>query len=216
MTLIIEVSCTSSGDTKRFVLEDGQSLEVGRSNEELHLFNDPRLSRRHFEVRYADGQITIKHLSRTNPTLVASDGSTDFQKVEGKRSEMGGCRIIAGSHRFVLMVEKADSVLENTMSGGEPSDLWSDVEDVHEVQDDWKVESVAPTNRTAPTPASRVKKTVKDEQPPPIPKPQRSKTNLFDDDDSPPKEARSRPPIKEPTKKVKKPFFPVTDDFFDD
>lgn len=210
MTLVIEVSCTSSRDTKRLELEDGKSLEIGRSNEELHLFNDARLSRRHFEIRYADGKIEITHLSRTNPTLVASDGSTEFKKVEGTRTENGSCRIIAGSHRFVLIVEKTDSVLEQTMSGGEPHGFWSDVDG------DSKDSVVAVDSE--PTPAGRASPTIQDHQPPKA-QPERPKSDFFDVEDAPTekKTSQSAPKsTKSPKSRTKKPFFPVADDFFDD
>lgn len=129
MTLVIDVSCKGSSQARRFVLQDRQSLEVGRSNEELKLVSDARLSRKHFSVRYEGGRIEVTHHSRTNPTLIAVEGSSDFQKVRGSQWEDRNCRLIAGSHRFVLTIEKPDSVIAPTLSGEENSDFWSDVDE---------------------------------------------------------------------------------------
>ncbi|MFK7767218.1 MAG: FHA domain-containing protein [Mariniblastus sp.] len=131
MTLVINVSCKGSAETKRFVLDENDHLDVGRGNEDLNLVVDPRLSRRHFIIRYVDNKIEIEHLSKTNPTIVASDGTGDFQKVKNVRVEEDACRIIAGSHRFVLTVEKPDSCIDKTIDVDQ-SDFWSDVDDVAE------------------------------------------------------------------------------------
>jgi hypothetical protein len=60
--------------------------------------------------------------------LVASEGSTEFNPVSGQQIESGGCRIIAGSHRFVAVVEAPDSVIEPTLSGEDQTEIWSDVD----------------------------------------------------------------------------------------
>ena len=127
MTLVVDVTCKGSDRSRRFVLEDGQELEIGRANEDLNLAADPRLSRQHFILRYLDRQIEIRHLSRTNPTMVASEGSADFKQVEGARIEENSCRIIAGSHRIVAALEEPDSVIAPTLSGEEHAEQWSDV-----------------------------------------------------------------------------------------
>lgn len=214
MTLIIEVTCTSARGSKRFVLHEGETLEIGRSNEELNLLTDARLSRRHFTVGLIHGQIEINHLSKTNPTLVASDGSGDFRKVGNTRTESGGCRVIAGSHRFVMVVEKAESVLEQTMTG-EQSDFWSDV-DGGSVD----IPDVSPPD---PIPVRRGSKTVQEHEPPSVdpqqtPKPKPMGADLFDDESSfqTPQSKSEKDPMENPSTHVKKPFFPVTDDFFDD
>ena len=213
MKLNIEVSCTSSRQKKHFALEDGMSVEVGRSHEDLHVASDPRLSRRHFRIRHADGQIEITHLSRTNPTLVASEGSKDFKKVTDTRTETGGCRIIAGSHRFVLMIEKAETGLDKTLPEGEGVegvegvDFWSDVDDGFQ-EGAPVVKTTAPANPTSPT--LRNQPSPKKAPSPP------KKRDMFDDDDLPARETQPQEKSKKPSPRVNKPFFPVADDFFDD
>lgn len=129
MTLVIDVTCRGNSYSRRLILEDGDELEVGRANEELKLTPDPQLSRRHFILKYANRQIEITHLSRTNPTLIADDGSADFQPINGRHVAVGGCRVIAGSHRFVAVVEAPDSVISPTLSGDANAQIWSDVDD---------------------------------------------------------------------------------------
>ena len=128
MTLVIDITCKGSSAGQRVLLEDGDTLNVGRANETLGLGADPRLSRKHFILRYCNREIEITHLSKTNPTLVAGEGSTDFAEVTGKQVEPHGCRIIAGSHRFVALVEAPDSIIEPTLSGEDQAEIWSDVD----------------------------------------------------------------------------------------
>ena len=127
MTLVIDITCKGSSVGQRVLLEDGETLNVGRANETLKLSADPRLSRQHFEIRYCNREIEITHLSKTNPTLVASEGSPDFVEVNAKQVEPRGCRIIAGSHRFVAVVEAPDSVIEPASSNEDQAKIWSDV-----------------------------------------------------------------------------------------
>jgi hypothetical protein len=125
MTLIIEISCRGISGTRRLELEAGQEIVVGRDNTDLLLTKDQTLSRQHFRLSYFENSITVEHLSRTNPTLVASEGSSDFKKVVDSTCELRACRIIAGSHRFVAAVETPDSA---TISG-HSHEIWSDVDE---------------------------------------------------------------------------------------
>jgi hypothetical protein len=240
MTLVIDVSCKGSSQTKRFVLNDNDVMHIGRSNEELNLASDPRLSRKHFIVRYDDGSVEIEHLSSTNPTLLAPEGSADFKKVNGTHLERASCRIIAGSHRFVLTVEKPDSVIEATLSDADHSDFWSDVDD-----DDQEPIPESPKGsnsvETLREPETRIGGSTR-----------KPVQNLFDDDSvqpagedltrprqssqprqnsqtepvvQQPESPRQTEPPKQPEPKQSepakpdsgaKPFFPITDDFFDD
>ena len=135
MTLVVDVTCKGSDRSRRFVLEDGQELEIGRANEDLNLAADPRLSRQHFILRYLDRQIEIRHLSRTNPTMVASRGCK-FTQVNGTRTEEDSCRIIAGSHQIVLTLEEPDSVIAPTFSPEEHEDRWSELDSEGGSEDD--------------------------------------------------------------------------------
>ena len=128
MTLVLDITCKGSSEGQRVLLEDGDTLEVGRANETLNLSADPRLSRKHFILRYVNREIEITHLSRTNPTLVASEGSSDFVEVTGRQVESRECRIIAGSHRFVVVVEGRETVIEPMLSGEAQAEIWSDVD----------------------------------------------------------------------------------------
>jgi len=129
VTLIIDVSCRGVDETRRLKLEDGEELLVGRDSSELVLRKDQTLSRRHFVLRYSNGSITIEHLSRTNPTLMAAEGSGEFQRIRETQTESRTCRIIAGSHRFVATLESYESA---TISG-DISEIWSDFEEPGEV-----------------------------------------------------------------------------------
>ncbi len=131
MTVIVDVSLAKSSKRRRVVLDDNDELLVGRQNEDVLLGPDQRLSRRHFSLRHVDGQVEIKHLSRTNPTLVAPDQSSDFQPVDDIRVEYDNCRIIAGSHRFVLTLEKAETLEQEMIPDIDPQSSWSDVDDSH-------------------------------------------------------------------------------------
>lgn len=104
MNLSIEIYCRGTDKTKRCQISDGDSIVFGRSNADYNLIDDPRLSRKHFSVQLSGSKIIIRHLSKTNPTLVASEGSNDFHVVEKVHEEPIGCRIIAGSHRLMLRV----------------------------------------------------------------------------------------------------------------
>lgn len=131
MTLIIDVSCRGVDQTRRLQLEEGEEIVVGRDNSELILRKDQTLSRRHFALRYANGSITVKHLSKTNPTLMASEGSSEFQRISETQIESRTCRIIAGHHRFVATLESYESA---TISG-DINEIWSDFEEQDEVQE---------------------------------------------------------------------------------
>ena len=264
MSLIVNVSCKGSTQSRRFVLDEKDVLEVGRGNDDLNLVVDPRLSRKHFEIRYVDQKIEIKHLSKTNPTMVARHGTSDFKKVQEVRVEEDACRIIAGSHRFVLTVEKPDSAVDKTMDV-DHSDFWSDVDNDESksgpVQaaativdaESGKRATGSPVRKSVPT-----LKTLPEEVDSPIsngpsetvkdggfPKPssQRAADVFSDDVDddfdemddveeaAPPEKEKGQPTVrevnnptlKEPAPKPKKnfkptpkPFFPISDDFFDD
>ena len=230
MSLVINISCTGSDETKRVVLNDGETLKIGRTNHEATLVVDPRLSRKHFMIRFIDGLIEITHLSHTNPTLVAAQGSSDFQKVKGERSESGGCRIMAGSHRFILTVSQPDSVdpmgFSDDLSAHETPDgshahFWSDVDSepshpVLEGEGAGRTDSAESRPRSRP-PAETVpiaRENLAEEK---TPHQHVTQPNVFFDDDEP-FEEDVEPPAKPPEKKpkTKKPFFPIGDDFFDD
>lgn len=234
MTLVIDVSCKGSSSGQRILLEDGETLNVGRANESLDLVADPRLSRKHFILRYCNREIEITHLSRTNPTLVASEGSTDFTEVNGKQVEASGCRIIAGSHRFVAVVEAPDSIIEPTLSGEDQAEIWSDVDSQSdgdpffdsfaESNGDSAIPDIAPAKATMPSPiidpiapsavptkpaatSNKLVFSLGDEAPQPSSASDTAKPKL-----PPAVKTSSEPSPSEPPKKI---FFPVEDDFFD-
>jgi len=236
MTLVIDITCKGASSGQRVLLEDGETLNVGRANEDLDLVADPQLSRKHFILRYCNHEIEITHLSRTNPTLVAGDGSTDFVEIAGKRVEPHGCRIIAGSHRFVAVVEAPDSIIEPTLSSDDQAEIWSDVDSegepspfcfdsFPEVNEKGKVPEEPQAGATIRNP------NIKPTPPPPALKTPTPAKPMFSVDESNPKVAEpsdasgsaepevplaSRTPAKPaPSKEDKKIFFPIEDDFFD-
>jgi hypothetical protein len=217
------------------LLEDEQTLEVGRANEKLRLASDPRLSRKHFVIRYKDRQIEITHLSRTNPTLVAVEDSPEFEPVQGKQIEERSCRIIAGSHRFVAVVEAPDSIIEPTLSGEDHDEIWSDVDAEPDPLSDSFDEPLSDPSKPVDSARATLAGANVPKSPPPSPAPQSSKP-VFSLDDSidervekPPKVAEKPSPRKEVPTEVSskdqaeeksdgfgdKPFFPIEDDFFD-
>ena len=244
MTLVIDITCKGSSDGQRVLLEDGDTLKVGRANESLGLNVDPRLSRKHFVLTYCNREIEITHLSQTNPTLVASDGSADFREVAGKQVEQSGCRIIAGSHRFVAVVEAPDSIIEPTLSGEDQAEIWSDV-DSEDQGNQFFFDSFAEPNEEAGAAESRpsqptmrsphIKPVAKNavtfqDSTPPMAIPNKSVFPIDDSgseapaaEDAPDCEPEPRPtPIKPASPKTpdhstteKKIFFPIEDDFFD-
>lgn len=127
MTAIVEISFKNSDRSKTVVLEAGDELVIGRSNEDMLMTPDPRLSRRHFLIRYRNGQVELEHLSRTNPTLVASADSRDFQKIKGSTSFVNGCRIIAGFHRFIVTLESQQTLQQSNDSEFSPASSWGDL-----------------------------------------------------------------------------------------
>ena len=228
MSLIVNISCTGSNETKRVVLNDGDALNVGRTNHEATLVVDARLSRKHFTIRYVDGRIEITHVSHTNPTLVAAQGSSDFQKVQGVRTESNGCRIMAGSHRFILNVSTPDSVppvgfsddvVAHEVSEGSHDHFWSDVdsepsEPVHAESDRRETRETSPRSRK---PVKTIPINREELAAGKSPSEHVTQPNVFFDDDEP-VEKKAVPPVKPPEKKskTKKLFFPLGDDFFDD
>ena len=151
MTLIIDVSCSGASNTGRIKLKPGDTFLVGRSNTDSSLIADARLSRKHFSIHYADDHIEITHLSRTNPTLVASEGSSNFAKVRDVIVERQSCRIIAGSHRFILTVAQPATEIANPTADAaafRPSDSVESVQIGDEQYDD------VPLARPAPPPES--------------------------------------------------------------
>jgi len=119
MTLMVDVYCKGVKASRRVELAEGEELVVGRENEGLLLKKDQTLSRRHFILSHAGNAILIKHLSQTNPTMLATESSKDFKRVQGTQQALGTCRIIAGLHRFEATVEAHTSA---TVSGS--SDSW--------------------------------------------------------------------------------------------
>jgi len=228
MSLVVNISCTGSNKTKRVVLNDGDTLNVGRTNHEATLVVDARLSRKHFTIRYVDGRIEITHLSHTNPTLVAAQNSSDFQKVKGVRTESNGCRIMAGSHRFILTVSKPDSVPPVGFSDdfdahevpeGSHDHFWSDVESEHSEPvraGDHRREPHETTPRSR-KPAETIPIKREESAAGKSPGEHVTQPNVFFDDGEP-VEKKVVPPAKPPEKKskTKKLFFPLGDDFFDD
>lgn len=230
MTLVIDVSCKGTARSRRFVLQEGQNLEVGRANEDLNLANDPRLSRRHFLIEYSDREITVTHLSRTNPTLVASEGTADFQEVDGMRIERLGCRIIAGSHRFVATVEAPESEISPTLDGQEFAEQWSDVDDAESdfqqpavelppEEDDEDLVEQQPVFEQKPTIVSRSK----DKEDRHRKLAATKHDDLFDDLAGPapdpypaPKRKDNKPEPDPPSSLPNKLHFPIADDFFED
>ena len=226
MTLVIDISCKGASSGQRILLEDGDTLNVGRANESLDLVADPRLSRKHFILRYCHREIEITHLSRTNPTLVASEGSADFVEVNGKQIEPKGCRIIAGSHRFVAVVEAPDSIIEPTLSGEDQAEIWSDVDSLSdsdpffdslaESNEDSVIPEVASGQTTIPNrnvdtitpPAAPVKPAITTNKPDNTPNEVVQKSSSADT-------AKSKPLPSPPEPPQKKIFFPLEDDFFD-
>ena len=151
MTLIIDVSCSGASNTGRIKLKTGDTFLVGRSNTDSSLIADARLSRKHFSIHYADDHIEITHLSKTNPTLVASEGSSNFAKVRDVIVERNSCRIIAGSHRFILTVAQPATEIANPTADAaafRPSDSVESVLIGDEQYDD------VPVARPAPPPES--------------------------------------------------------------
>lgn len=129
MTLIVDISYQKSDKSRRIVLEDRDELLVGRLNDQVLLTADPRMSRRHFLIRHADGEIQLEHLSKTNPTLLASENSSDFRPISGQQTQMHSCRIIAGFHRFVLTIERAETIQHSPVPEFDAITSWGDVDD---------------------------------------------------------------------------------------
>ena len=149
MTLIVDISFQKSDKSQRIVLNENDELIVGRQNERTLLSADPRLSRRHFSIRLRGGEILIEHLSKTNPTLLAPEDSSDFQPIRGRQKLAKSCRIIAGFHRFILTLEGAHSTAPT------PGDLagsgWGDVDDDRDASTPQRsAKSVPVTRRTDP------------------------------------------------------------------
>ena len=231
MTLVIDISCKGASSCQRILLEDGDALCVGRANETLDLVSDPRLSRKHFNLRYSNREIEITHLSRTNPTLVAGEGSADFIEINGKQVESSSCRIIAGSHRFVVTLEAPDSVIAPTLSGENNAENWSDVDAesdanpfLDSVEESNKEPAVLDTPSAQATMPSQNSNPVKPSEP-------NKPVFLLDDDPisdtpisdtpatpkspttkSPPTNPPSAPDAPKPDEKI---IFPLEDDFFD-
>ncbi|MEL7498547.1 MAG: FHA domain-containing protein [Planctomycetota bacterium] len=148
MTLIVDISFQKSDRSQRVVLEVDDELVVGRLNKKTLLSPDPRLSRRHFIIRHVDGGIELEHLSKTNPTLVASENSSDFQPIRSSENLFQSCRIIAGFHRFVLTLERADTQEHSSIPEFGAAGSWTDVDDDDE----------APAAPPRPIPAKRATK----------------------------------------------------------
>lgn len=129
MTLIVDISYQKSDKSRRIVLEDRDELLVGRLNDQVLLTADPRMSRRHFLIRHADGEIQLEHLSKTNPTLLASENSSDFRPISGQQTQLHSCRIIAGFHRFVLTIERAETIQHSPVPEFDAITSWGDVDD---------------------------------------------------------------------------------------
>lgn len=128
MTLIVDISFQKSDKSQRIVLNENDELIVGRQNEKTLLSADPRLSRRHFSIRLRGGEILIEHLSKTNPTLLAPEDSSDFQPIRGQQKLSQSCRIIAGFHRFILTLEGAQTTAQSPM-GDLSGAGWGDIDD---------------------------------------------------------------------------------------
>lgn len=229
MTLVIEISCTGSNKAKRMVLKNGESLEIGRSNSDASLVVDARLSRKHFAIRFIDGQIEVTHISQTNPTMVAPQGSSDFAKIKGIHCEPDGCRIIAGSHRFVLTVAKPESValmgFSDDLSTDEGavehrSEFWSDVdsgtsEPMIDVFDQTDSGEKGSRSRNPPETVPVTRQEVVSQK---LPEQQPTQHNTLFDDEEVPRQKHTTHQGSKPRKKseTKKPFFPIADDFFED
>jgi hypothetical protein len=231
MSLVIDISCTGSRTRKQIVLNDGETLHVGRTNSQASLMVDALLSRKHFDIRFVDGRIEITHLSTTNPTLVASQGSDDFQKVKNSRLETGGCRIIAGSHRFLLTVTQHD--LESSVGSSEEllptenppdshSEIWSGIDSEPAQTPGDPAQPVEPVSQK---PRARKPAVTTPISPPEsLHEPATQATPFFDPNNSLPEGVKSQKKKSEPQKKpvpkakpqTKKLHFPVGDDFFDD
>lgn len=219
MTLVVDVSCRGSSDTRRFLLAEGDELVIGRANEELDLHRDRRLSRKHFILRYADRQIEITHLSKTNPTMVAAVDSKDFLQVEGKHIEAHSCKIMAGSHRFVAVIEAPNSVIDPTPSADVTAQIWVGDDDVSEPLEECPLPPECQTFVGDPMVAAEVPAEV------PAEKPQAGGFAFSDSvdesflDDAPVEEPVQEPKAEprrgsdvEPKRKM---TFPLDDDFFD-
>lgn len=157
MTLIIDVSCRGVDETRRLQLEEGEEILVGRENRDVVLRKDQTLSRQHFLLRNSNSSIVVKHLSKTNPTLMAPEGSSEFLRVTETQTEFRTCRIIAGSHRFVATLESLDSA---TISGGS-NGIWSDFEE----EDGGEVGEVDATSNKIPLPSPLVDSGEQSEKP---------------------------------------------------
>ena len=155
MTVIIDISFKKSDRSKRVVLEEGQDLVIGRSNEDVLMTSDPRLSRKHFRISHQAGCIELEHLSRTNPTLVAAENSSDFQKLRGSESYQTSCRIIAGFHRFVVTLETAETLEHSPMPEFNVASSWSDMDDDESDNDPIIQPAVSPTRATRPDSGAR-------------------------------------------------------------
>ena len=225
MTLVIDISCKGASSGQRILLEDGEALCVGRANESLDLVADPRLSRKHFNLRYSNREIEITHLSRTNPTLVASEGSADFIEINGKQVESSGCRIIAGSHRFVVVVEAPDSIIAPTLSGEDNAEIWSDVDaesDDSPFFDSSEEPNEPPVVPDMPSAQATMPSQGGSPSKPPEPSkpvfslddatPQSPATPLDSSTQAPPTPPANAPDLSSTDKKM---VFPLEDDFFD-
>ena len=217
MTLVVDVSCRGSSDTRRFLLADGEELVIGRANEELNLHRDQRLSRKHFILKYANRSIEVTHLSKTNPTMVATADSGEFHRVAGKHVETHSCRIIAGSHRFVAVVEAADSVIDPAPSSEMTMNTWSDVDD--EPSEDFDF-PVTPPHPPESAPAASIRETIVDfEDHLELSDDPKASANDGTPSDQVPAKSLSKPaPPKsspKPPETKKKMNFPLDEDFFD-
>lgn len=114
MTLLIKVIRKGASQPQQIELQPHEEVVFGREHRGLKLEDDPRLSRRHFQVQYNGREMVITHLSQTNPTLIAQDDETEFKEIKRYLMLTSNCRIIAGSHRFQLEMFPAPVVEEDS------------------------------------------------------------------------------------------------------
>lgn len=74
---------------KRFTLFAGSGFVIGRQSDSAYAVTDPRVSRKHCEVRLADGKVTLVHLGGSGGTLVNGSPITERVLNHGDTFQVG-------------------------------------------------------------------------------------------------------------------------------
>ncbi len=98
-----EIEVQRDGTPARlFPLVSGAPIVIGRSDEaDVRVDGDPKVSRRHVEIRFHEGQLTVKRLpGSSNPVFHRGAEATEFSLAPGDH-------FVIGATRFVLVAREA-------------------------------------------------------------------------------------------------------------